>query len=743
MTPDYQTSSLALAACFFLFAGGLFFFQTREVRKDGVTEWIVGQFLIGLYWLFMGLRGTIPDFLSILVANACLTASYAVCYAAVRKFHRRPYRRDLLLLPPVATLLFFLFFWAYTDNIYARSLYITLLSGLQTGIIASFLLRGASPRTRRSQWFTGVVFAVITLLWGSRFIELILSSAPPNPLLAMGPLWTVVLVAGVGLVILLNVGALLMIRERSEDHLRESEERYRRLFEDSVIGISERYPDGRLVRANSAFARMYGYQDPEQMMAEMYLNGRQPYANPADENEVLRILEERGSLEPREIRMARRDGTPLLIVMTAREMRASDGKLLSIQMTHMDVTDRRKAEEEHKRLEERLQRAEKMEALGVLAGGVAHDLNNVLGVLVGYSELLLDTLDSTSPFREYVENILNSGERAGAIVQDLLTLARRNVHIAKVIDLNAIVRDYLATPEYARLCLDHPDVRITTEYDPDLLRIKGSPLHLGKSLMNLVINAAESMTHAGEVRIRTENRYLERPVTGYEDVKIGDYVVLSISDTGDGIPPADMRRIFEPFYTKKSIGKSGTGLGLAVVWGAVRDHSGYIDVTSEEGKGSTFTLYFPVTREEAPVETAVPLSEYMGRGESILVVDDVREQRELAARMLGTLDYRVSSVASGKEAVEHLTSHSFDLIVLDMIMDPDMDGLDTYKKIIRIHPRQKAIIVSGYAETERVVEAQSLGAGAYVRKPYVRERLGMAVRKELDKQDRALPHPVF
>lgn len=735
MVLDYRSASLALGVCFFLFAGGLFVFQARRTRKDGVNEWIAGQFLIGLYSVLLGLRGMIPDFLSIVVDNSCLTASYSIAYVAVRKFHHRPYRRDLLVLPAAVTFLVFSLSWAHQDTIFVRSVYIPLVSAIQAGFIASLLLREASPRTRRSQWFTGCVFALITLLWLGRFFELLISPAPPTRTLDMHPLWSVILLSGIGLVILMNIGALLMIRERSEEYLRESEERHRRLFEDSVMGISETAPDGLLMRVNLAYARMCGYAIPDEMISEVNGSGRRYFPLiPAEESDVQQILAEKGFMEPREICVTRRDGTPLFVVMTARAMRASDGSLLSYQATHLDVTDRRRAEEERKRLEERLQRAEKMEALGVLAGGVAHDLNNVLGVMVGYSELMLDTIDKESPVREYAENILGAGERAGAIVQDLLTLARRGVlHTTKVIDLNKTVREYLASPEYERLRIDHPDVRTTTKLEADLLRIKGSQIHLGKTLMNLVMNAAESMAHGGEIVFRTQNRYLDRPVKGYEDVRIGDYVVLSVSDTGGGISPKDLRRIFEPFYTKKVMGKSGTGLGLAVVWGTVKDHNGYIDVASAEEKGTTFTLYFPVTREESEEDTVVQPSEYLGRGESILVVDDVKEQRELAARMLGMLDYRVSTAASGEEAVAYLKTAGVDLVVLDMIMDRGMDGLDTYRKIIEIHPKQKAIVVSGFAETERVIEAQSLGVGAYVRKPYVKERLGMAVRKELDK----------
>ena len=266
------------------------------------------------------------------------------------------------------------------------------------------------------------------------------------------------------------------------------------------------------------------------------------------------------------------------------------------------------------------------------------------------------------------------------------------------------------------------------------MNISGSSVHLVKSLFNLVSNATEAMPNVGNITIKTRNHYLDKPVWGYDEVKEGDYVVLTVSDTGEGIPATDLKRIFEPFYTKKVMGRSGTGLGLAVVWGTVKDHLGYVNVESKEGKGTTFTLYFPVTREEISQEEAsISAAEYMGNGESILVVDDVNQQRELAERMLTKLNYKVTTASSGEEAVEYIKQHTVDLVVLDMIMDPGMDGLDTYRKILEIHPRQKAIILSGFSETERVTKAQDLGAGAYVKKPYVLEKLGLAVRKELDR----------
>ena len=327
---------------------------------------------------------------------------------------------------------------------------------------------------------------------------------------------------------------------------------------------------------------------------------------------------------------------------------------------------------------------------------------------------------------------MQGGERAAAIVQDLLTLARRGVQTKEIVDLNSVIDEFQESPEFEKICSFHPDVRVETICAAGLLNIKGSPVHLRKTVMNLVSNAAEAMPAGGKVTIATSNLYLDRPLPGYDDIQEGDYVVLSVTDTGEGISEKDLKKIFEPFYTKKVMGRSGTGLGLAVVWGTVKDHNGYINVQSEEGKGTTFTLYFPVTREEKSNEQiSMPVSEYLGHGESILVVDDVQGQRELAARMLEKLNYGVATVSSGEEAVEYLKTHKVDLVVLDMIMDPGMDGLDTYRAILKIHPGQKAIIVSGFSESDRVRKAQALGAGTYVRKPYVRENLGIAVKKNL------------
>ena len=377
------------------------------------------------------------------------------------------------------------------------------------------------------------------------------------------------------------------------------------------------------------------------------------------------ILKERGWMDNLEFELIRKDGTRLPVLLNATAIKNDKGRYVMSRSTLFDMTERRQAEQERKVLEERLQRAEKMEALGTLAGGVAHDLNNVLGIVVGYSELLLERIDESSTIRPHVVNIMSGGQRAAAIVQDLLTLARRGVHTGKVINLNNIVIDFQKSPEFEKMCSFHPDVHVETSIGEDLLNIIGSPIHLEKTIMNLVSNAAEAMPKGGRLTISTSNQYLDKPIQGYDAVREGDYVVLSVSDTGEGIPAADLKRIFEPFYTKKVMGRSGTGLGLAVVWGTVKDHEGYIDVESEEGKGSTFMLYFPVTREDMVSDQKAVLPEsYAGRGESILVVDDVKEQRELATSMLTRLGYEVNAAASGEEAIDYLKTHRVDLMVL-------------------------------------------------------------------------------
>ena len=523
--------------------------------------------------------------------------------------------------------------------------------------------------------------------------------------------------------------------KRADEALHQSEEKYRAIIENMEEGYIEVDLKGRLTFFNEAAMNFLGYSREETMGMH--------YKNYTDEENARRIFEAYSGVYKTgvplplfEWEVIRKDGARRTVEGSASLIADAGGRPVGFRGLFRDTTDRKHLQDEHEHLQERLNRAEKMEALGTLAGGVAHDINNVLGVLVGYSELLLERIEEGNSLRSYASNIMNSSLKAGAIIQDLLTLARRGVAVSEVINLNKVITDYIEAPEFEKLKAYHPHVIFKNDLEEVLPNIKGSPVHLEKTIMNLVSNASEAISGQGEVIIRTRRCYIDKPIRGYDDVREGYYVVLTVSDNGRGISVADIKKIFEPFYTKKVMGRSGTGLGLAVVWGTVKDHDGYIDVQSEDGKGSTFTIYLPATREEEVAgdkQKASP-EQYMGKGETILVVDDVKEQREVATSMLTRLGYRVESVSSGEEATAFLKTHAIDLLLLDMIMDPGIDGLETYQRVLAINPKQKAIIVSGFSETDRVHAAQALGAGSYVRKPYIMEKLGLAVKNELIKK---------
>ncbi|MCP3901658.1 MAG: response regulator [Desulfobacteraceae bacterium] len=371
-----------------------------------------------------------------------------------------------------------------------------------------------------------------------------------------------------------------------------------------------------------------------------------------------------------------------------------------------------------------------MESLGLLASGVAHDLNNVLSGLVSYPDLLLVDLPKDSPLRNPIETIKTSGLRAAAIVADLLTIARGVAIDKEPLKMNELIEDYLCSTEIEELKRFYPTVVTETSLDAFLFNIIGSEIHFRKIIMNLVSNAFEAIKYGGNILISTMGRYIDKPIQGYEDVKVGEYVILTVSDNGPGISQENLDRIFEPFYSKKIMGRSGTGLGLTVVWNVVQDFNGYIEVKSDEN-GSVFELYFPVTRDEAKNEVPLRIEDYKGNGETILIVDDQANQREVASAILNKLGYQIKTADSGEKAVEYLKEHSVDLILLDMIMDTGINGLETYKRIIKIHPEQKAVIASGFAETDDVTKAQKLGAGQFIKKPFVLEKIGVAIRDEL------------
>ncbi|WP_446012192.1 ATP-binding response regulator, partial [Candidatus Electrothrix sp.] len=329
------------------------------------------------------------------------------------------------------------------------------------------------------------------------------------------------------------------------------------------------------------------------------------------------------------------------------------------------IATNERLQEERLRLEQELHQAQKMEAIGLMAGGVAHDLNNILAAIVGYPQLIRFQLPDNKQIHKLAQAVEDAGERAAAVVDDLLTVARGVAVVKQISDLNVLITEYLASTECQEVQTRHAQVILSTVMAPHPLCINCSPIHIAKCLMNLVNNAAEAIDGSGEIVISTSREEITE-ATGHSlyQIEPGQYAVLCIRDNGPGISQEDQERIFEPFYTKKTMGRSGTGLGLAVVWNTVMDHKGSVTVKSEQGQGTTFTLFFPLTDKEAPqTEKAEAgesgIDELVGTG-TIMVVDDDIQQLSLAGGMLKVLGYDVLTAASGEEALELLQGNRSD-----------------------------------------------------------------------------------
>ncbi|HZT05634.1 MAG TPA: response regulator [Chloroflexota bacterium] len=383
-----------------------------------------------------------------------------------------------------------------------------------------------------------------------------------------------------------------------------------------------------------------------------------------------------------------------------------------------DVTERRE-------IERRLLRAQRLETAGTIAGQVAHDFNNLLSPLMGYPELIKIQVPDDERLTQYCDTMLQAAEQMAQINEDLLALGRRG-HFERVsTDINQLVREVIEQLGPLPSSLD-----VTLDLATDLSRIAGAPAQLVRMLANLIANAREAVQDIGAVTIRTTNLSVHEPLGRITRVPIGQFVLIEIADTGPGIAPAIRDRIFDPFFTTKPTGRRrGSGLGLSVVQGVVEDHGGYLDLVSEPGAGARFLIYLPAARAEAASQhrPASPVG-----GESLLVVDDDPFQLAVARELLKSLGYRVSVARNGEEAVELCAVESFDLLILDMVMPPGIDGTETFRRVRERYPDQRALLLSGFADSERVAEAQRLGAGAFVRKPVTREALAVAVRTELD-----------
>jgi len=505
--------------------------------------------------------------------------------------------------------------------------------------------------------------------------------------------------------------------------LQESEERLQQILDQAPVGILIADLNSRRIQyANPAICTMLGYG--RKILDRHTIDILHPQHELSG---IVKEFKEKGKGIRRvaiDIPFVRKDGTTFEadVISSCFEL----DKRLCVLGFIVDQT-------ETKKMAIQLHRAQKMEAIGLMAGGVAHDLNNILSGIVSYPELLLLQLPEGSAMREPLTAIRESGLRAAAVVADLLTVARGAASVREPHDINLLIQEYLDSPECRKLKSLYSEII----WDEHLLArdstILCSPMHIKKTIMNLLTNAAEAVGSSGHVIVSTSNQKIHFSSRSEQhNMDPGYYLLLTVEDNGPGIADNNLEHIFEPFYTRKEMGQSGTGLGLSVVWNTVQDHKGKIFVESSK-KGTCFQLYFPVCREERGAtstwkrEENVPL----GNGESLLVVDDEAQLRDIASQMLLNLGYKVESVCSGELACKFLADNRVDLIVIDMQMEPGMNGRQTYEKILEVYPGQRAIIASGYSESDEVKAALELGAGGFIKKPYSMDELGRAVRQAL------------
>ncbi len=516
-------------------------------------------------------------------------------------------------------------------------------------------------------------------------------------------------------------------KEKAQVAAIRAKQEWERTFDavpDSIIILDNNY---RILRTNKAMVQLLKTQVNELVSQKCYkiIHGTDepppfcPYSK-------LLIDHQPHSIEFFEEHLGRH------FISTVSPLHDDQGILLGSVNIMRDITAQKKAEQEKKNVKEKLRKSEKMEAIGLMAGGVAHDLNNILSGIVSYPELMLLGLPPSSELRRPLETIHESGKRAASVVADLLTVARGVASKKGSHDANVLLREYLDSPEYKELTSLYPGVVCVEKLDAEYPIIVCSPMHIKKTIMNLITNAAEAVGNDGRILVSTCNQQGNEIEKSKVDLDHGNYLVITVEDNGPGIADKDLDHIFEPFYTKKIMGQSGTGLGLAIVWNAVQDLNGRIFVESS-AEGTSFQLYIPVSDEEYLLQDKSDNAEnFTGNNERILVVDDEPQLIDIASQILRVCGYRVDSVCSGELAIDFVKENPVDLIVLDMVMGPGLNGLQTYREIVTLYPKQKAIIASGYSQNNDVEAALKLGAGGFIKKPYTMIELSQVVKETLN-----------
>lgn len=511
-------------------------------------------------------------------------------------------------------------------------------------------------------------------------------------------------------VLLGTVNSLLRAR-RAEAEARQAGLQWQTTFDAIGEGICLLDEQGRVRRFNSALPELVG-RPPEEILNRPWQEMMQGAVVPAFAPLFSRSAPQGRATAEFQLRDR---WIRVLLDPVVQDGGACQGSVLAVA----DVSEQR-------RLEQQLLRAQRLEMAGRMAAQVAHDFNNLLGPLVAYPELIKMKLPEAHPAVAFCDAMMQAAQQMADINGDMMTLSRRGLLERKPVDLNRVVEE--AVGQLVG-CRDGLTMRL--DLAPDLLPASGSPAQLLRVVANLVSNAREAMDDIGLLTLETRNVYIGHPLGHYNRVEPGEYVRLEVSDTGPGIPPEIVGRVFDAFFTTRtSARRRGSGLGLSIVQAIVEDHRGQVDLRTEMGKGTTFSVYLPIHRGPSCSTQKAGL---YGGTEEVLVVDDDPGQRQVVGELLQNLGYAVQGVSSGEEAIAYLSLHAVDLLILDMVMPTGMDGAETYRLARDVRPGQKAILLSGYAESDRVWEAQSLGAGPYVRKPVTLGELARAVRNELER----------